>query len=108
MIKKINSYVTQSAFSKASLQILWGSRGTGKSSLIKATLNAFKTSNLRLIEIQKNDLQDINSYLDVVGSYFTNFDGERDELHTAAKLFATTRGSRSGQTAKQFYNYYSD
>ncbi len=52
--------------------------------------------------------QDIDSYLDIVDSYFLDFEGARDELHSAAKLFAATRGSRSGHTAKQFFNSYSD
>ncbi len=191
--------------------LLWGARGTGKSSLIKATLNHFRLDNLRLIEIQKSDLQDlpeiiddirdlpqkfiiycddfsfeenessyialktiidgsielppnnillyvtsnrrhlmpeyvsdnegtkivdgnlhysdtveekislsdrfglwlsfypqdINNFLKIVDSYFPDFSGDRDELHRAAKLFAATRSSRSGRTAKQFYNHYS-
>jgi predicted AAA+ superfamily ATPase len=36
--------------------LLWGARGTGKSSLIKALLNAYKGSNLRMIEVDKQDL----------------------------------------------------
>lgn len=36
--------------------LLWGSRGTGKSSLIKALLNAYKNMNLRLIEVDRQDL----------------------------------------------------
>lgn len=36
--------------------LLWGSRGTGKSSLIKAIFNQFCDQGLRLIEIEKNDL----------------------------------------------------
>ncbi|GAB6040757.1 ATP-binding protein [Endothiovibrio diazotrophicus] len=36
--------------------LLWGSRGTGKSSLIKALLNAYAGRGLRLIEVDKNDL----------------------------------------------------
>lgn len=191
--------------------LLWGARGAGKSSLVKAILNAFSPNNLRLIEIQKNNLQDLpeiidglrdlpqkfiiycddfsfednessyialktiidgsielppnnillyvtsnrrhlmpehmsdnngalvidgalhysdtveekislsdrfglwlsfhpqdlTSFLEIVDSYFSDFEGSRDELHTAAKLFASTRGSRSGRTAKQFYNHYS-
>ena len=44
--------------------------------------------------------QDIDSCFDVIDAYFTNFDGNQDELDTAAKLFAATRGFRSGRTAK--------
>ena len=191
--------------------LLWGSRGTGKSSLIKAVLNEFKTEGLRLIEVFKNDLHNLpdivddlrelpqkfiiycddfsfeeyentyvalktvldgsielppenvilyatsnrrhlvpeymkdnlasnvvgdevhyadaieekislsdrfglwlsfypptqDEYLDIVDSYFPAFKGDRDALHAAAKSFAMTRGSKSGRTAKQFYNYYS-
>jgi predicted AAA+ superfamily ATPase len=36
--------------------LLWGSRGTGKSSLIKAMLNHYKTLGLRLVEVDKQDL----------------------------------------------------
>ncbi|MET0117231.1 MAG: ATP-binding protein [Sedimenticola sp.] len=39
--------------------LLWGSRGTGKSSLIKAVLNAFAGQGLRLIEVEKHDLVDL-------------------------------------------------
>jgi len=44
--------------------------------------------------------QDIDSCFDVIDAYLTNLDGDRDELDTAAKLFAATSGSRSGRTAK--------
>lgn len=36
--------------------LLWGARGTGKSSLIKATLHSFAARGLRLIEVDKADL----------------------------------------------------
>jgi uncharacterized protein len=36
--------------------LLWGSRGTGKSSLIKALLNAYQAKGLRMIEVDKADL----------------------------------------------------
>ncbi|MEG3638965.1 ATP-binding protein [Magnetococcus sp. PR-3] len=36
--------------------LLWGSRGTGKSSLVKALGNRFGPQGLRLIEVQKEDL----------------------------------------------------
>lgn len=36
--------------------LLWGSRGTGKSSLIKAVLKVFHDRGLRLIEVDKHDL----------------------------------------------------
>lgn len=36
--------------------LLWGSRGTGKSSLIKALLNRYGDQGLRMIEVEKDDL----------------------------------------------------
>jgi hypothetical protein len=36
--------------------LLWGSRGTGKSSLIKALLTTYQDRGLRLIEVDKDDL----------------------------------------------------
>lgn len=36
--------------------LLWGARGTGKSSLVRALLNAWKDSGLRLIEIDRDEL----------------------------------------------------
>ena len=36
--------------------LLWGAKGTGKSSLIKALLNHFAPQGLRIIEIDKDDL----------------------------------------------------
>lgn len=191
--------------------LLWGARGTGKSSLVKAILNAYASEGLRLIEVFKNDLYhlpeivdgirdlpqkfiiysddfsfEINDnsyiglktllegsieqppanvrlyttsnrrhlvpeymqdnldskivdgelhyadaieekislsdrfglwlsfyqpdkagYLEIVDRYFPDYQGDRDELHRAAWDFATTRASKSGRTAKQFFNAYS-
>jgi predicted AAA+ superfamily ATPase len=36
--------------------LLWGARGTGKSSLVKALLNAYHEQGLRIVEIDKQDL----------------------------------------------------
>ncbi len=44
--------------------LLWGSRGTGKSSLIKALLNDYGNRGLRVIEIDKNDLVDLQEIVD--------------------------------------------
>ncbi|WP_037939965.1 ATP-binding protein [Sulfurospirillum arcachonense] len=191
--------------------LLWGARGTGKSSLVKAIFNYLKKENLRVIEFAKEDLGDLaeivdeirilpykfiifcddlsfeegdnsykglkpilegsielppsnvliyatsnrrhlvteyhkdkigtvvenqeihysdtieektslsdrfglwisfyqgsfTEYLKIVDSYFIDFNCDKDELHKQAKIFASYRASRSGRTAKQFYNYYS-
>jgi uncharacterized protein len=46
--------------------LLTGARGTGKSSLIKACLNAYAGQGLRLIEVDKADLIDLPDIVDVV------------------------------------------
>jgi predicted AAA+ superfamily ATPase len=46
--------------------LLTGSRGTGKSSLIKACLNEFAGRGLRLIEVDKTDLVDLPDIVDLV------------------------------------------
>jgi predicted AAA+ superfamily ATPase len=44
--------------------LLWGSRGTGKSSLIKAILNTYNKQGLRMIEVDKNDLVHLHDIVD--------------------------------------------
>jgi predicted AAA+ superfamily ATPase len=46
--------------------LLTGSRGTGKSSLVKALLNRFHREGLRLIEVDKQDLIDLPDIVDLV------------------------------------------
>ncbi|TAM38897.1 MAG: ATP-binding protein [Burkholderiaceae bacterium] len=46
--------------------LLTGARGTGKSSLIKACLNAYARQGLRLIEVDKTDMIDLPEIVDVV------------------------------------------
>jgi len=46
--------------------LLTGSRGTGKSSLVKAVLNRFSRKGLRLIEVDKNDLVALPEIVDLV------------------------------------------
>jgi len=44
--------------------LLWGARGTGKSTLIKAVFNAFAAEGLRLVEVDKHDLVDLPEIVD--------------------------------------------
>ncbi|HSH84950.1 MAG TPA: ATP-binding protein [Guyparkeria sp.] len=44
--------------------LLWGSRGTGKSSLIKSMLNAYADRGLRMIEVDADDLGDLPEIID--------------------------------------------
>ncbi|MBA1148602.1 ATP-binding protein [Ectothiorhodospiraceae bacterium WFHF3C12] len=44
--------------------LLWGSRGTGKSSLVKALLNEYADEGLRIIEVDKQDMLDLPQLVD--------------------------------------------
>ncbi len=46
--------------------LLWGSRGTGKSSVVKALFNEFSGRGLRLIEVDKKDLTDLPEIVDQI------------------------------------------
>jgi len=47
--------------------LMWGARGTGKSSLVKAMLNRYAKQNLRVIEIDAHDLIDLPQVVDPLG-----------------------------------------
>ncbi len=53
--------------------LLTGARGTGKSSLIKACLNAFSLQGLRLIEVDKADLVDLPELVELVAQRSERF-----------------------------------
>lgn len=44
--------------------LLWGARGTGKSTLIKAVFNTFAAEGLRLVEVEKHRLIDLPEIVD--------------------------------------------
>lgn len=46
--------------------LLWGSRGTGKSSLVKAMLNEYAARGLRVIEVDRDDLVALPDIVDQV------------------------------------------
>ena len=46
--------------------LLWGARGTGKSSIIKALLNRYFKQGLRIIQIDKEDLRDLTEIVDTL------------------------------------------
>ena len=60
--------------------LLTGARGTGKSSLIKACLNAYAAEGLRLIEVDKADLTDLPDIVDVVSARPEKFNVFCDDL----------------------------
>jgi predicted AAA+ superfamily ATPase len=207
MVQNTKQFINNKPFNHV---LLWGARGTGKSSLIKAMLPCFQDKNLRIVEFFKEDLQDLpdvvddlrtssykfiifcddlsfevgdysykglkpvlegsiesppcnimicatsnrrhlvsenisdnaqtkvahgelhygdmieekislsdrfglwlsfyhgsqNDYLELVEHYFKDYKGDKEALYRDAKVFATMRASRSGRTAKQFYNAY--
>lgn len=47
--------------------LLTGSRGSGKSSIVKALLNEYAAQGLRLIEVDKDDLVDLPDIVDLLG-----------------------------------------
>jgi len=48
--------------------LLYGSRGSGKSSLVKGLLNESGTGNLRLVEVAKSDLRDLSEIVEQLRS----------------------------------------
>lgn len=46
--------------------LLWGTRGTGKSSLVKAILNSYASVGLRLVQVDKNDLINLPDIVDEI------------------------------------------
>ena len=60
--------------------LLTGARGTGKSSLIKACLNAYAPQGLRLIEVDKADLTDLPDIVEAVADQPEKFIVYCDDL----------------------------
>ena len=60
--------------------LLTGARGTGKSSLIRACLQAYAPQGLRLIEVDKADLTDLPDIVDVVSQRPEKFIVFSDDL----------------------------
>ena len=68
--------------------LLTGSRGSGKSSLVKAALNEFSGKGLRLIEVDKDDLIDLPDIVDLL-------DGRRERFI----IFCDDLSFEAGETA---------
>jgi len=76
--------------------LLWGSRGTGKSSLVKAMLNEYAPRGLRVIEVDRDDLVALPDIVDQVRELSLRFviycddlsfeDGERGYRHLKSVL----------------------
>ena len=46
--------------------LLWGTRGTGKSSLIRAILNRYASEGLRIVQVEKSDLVHLPDIMDAI------------------------------------------
>jgi len=53
--------------------LLWGTRGTGKSSLVRAILNRYSHRGLRVIQVDKNDLVYLPDILDMIRAQLYRF-----------------------------------
>src|SRR5690606_36369381 len=60
--------------------LMTGARGTGKSSLVKAMLAKFADQGLRLIEVDKSDLADLGTIIDLISSRPEHFIIFSDDL----------------------------
>lgn len=79
--------------------LLWGSRGTGKSSLMKALLNRYFDQGLRVIEVDKGDLLDLPEIVDDIRELSQRFVIFCDDLsfaegeHTYKAMKSVLEGS---------------
>lgn len=95
-VKNIENFIQHKAVNHT---LLWGARGTGKSSLVKAVLNQYHSKGLRVIEIPKDDLRwlvDITDEIRKLDFRFVIFcdDLSFEEGETAFKeLKSTLQGS---------------
>ena len=53
--------------------LLWGPKGTGKSSLIKALLNEYQDQGLNLIEVERGDIKDLRTIIDKLNKIEKHF-----------------------------------
>ncbi len=64
--------------------LLWGSRGTGKSSLVKALINRYRHQGLRAIEVDKDDLVHLPEIVDSIRERSERFILYCDDLSFSA------------------------
>lgn len=53
--------------------LLWGPKGTGKSSLIKALLNEYQDQGLNLIEVERDDIKDLRNIIEKLNNIEGHF-----------------------------------
>ncbi|WP_434565084.1 ATP-binding protein [Thermoanaerobacterium thermosaccharolyticum] len=79
----------------ASNILLYGDRGTGKSSTVKAVLNMYYKKGLRLIEVSRQDMMDLNKIINIISSRGLKFilfldDLSFEENETEYKILKST------------------
>nr|WP_225624190.1 ATP-binding protein [Thermoanaerobacterium thermosaccharolyticum] len=79
----------------ASNILLYGDRGTGKSSTVKAVLNMYYKKGLRLIEVSRQDMMDLNKIINIISSRGLKFilfldDLSFEENETEYKVLKST------------------
>jgi predicted AAA+ superfamily ATPase len=86
--------------------LLTGARGTGKSSLIKACLNAFAGKGLRLIEVDKSDLIDLPDIVDLLAGRKERFIIYCDDLsfEEGESSYKALKSALDGSIAAQTEN----
>ena len=82
--------------------LLTGSRGTGKSSLVKALLHKSAKKGLRVIEVDKDDLIDLPDIVDAIAGRPEKFIIFCDDLSFEAGETAWTIAQEQGLTADAF------
>jgi predicted AAA+ superfamily ATPase len=60
------------AGSKANNVLLWGERGTGKSSLVKSLLTAFAGTGLRMVQVLKHDILTVQTMYNLIAAHPTS------------------------------------
>lgn len=65
---------------KANNMLLYGDRGTGKSSTVKAIANEFRDQNLRLVEVSKDNLKYLGRVIDILAKVPMKFIVFTDDL----------------------------
>ncbi|OOZ42895.1 ATP-binding protein [Solemya elarraichensis gill symbiont] len=99
LLRNTQNFVNGKAANNA---LLWGSRGTGKSSLVKALLPEFREQGLRLLEVDKDHLVELPRILELINARDEHFIIFSDDLSFEAQessykpLKAALDGSLAG------------
>ena len=91
----------------ANATLLWGARGTGKSSMVRAALSAYHDRGLRIVEVEKAHLSDLPAIVEHVRSQPFQFliycddltfeDGEREYSGLVDRRRRRRRDGRGGR-----------